>query len=204
MCPLDSASGPPVRLSIFFNFRSPYCYLACFRMFSLLDEFDIELDWRPLGGWDGRSPPERAASKIPLARQDVGRFSARLGVPFAPPPRETDPTPAAAVSLYAEEQGLLRPFIRAVMSKEWGEGVDIGILETLCEVGDSIGLDSDRVRDAASDESRLVRLTENWEEAKRRGVIGVPSFLVGDQIFWGNDRLDFVEECLHGLRLRRI
>jgi 2-hydroxychromene-2-carboxylate isomerase len=196
-------AGAPTRISIYFNFRSPYCYLASFRMFSLLDDYEVELDWRPLGGWDGRSPPERAAVKLPIARQDVGRFARRMGVPFVPPPRETEPTAAAAVSLYAHEQGLLQPFVTTVMQSEWGEGVDIGKLPTLQDLAEGIGLFPESVAQAAADPTRLEALRENWREGGRRGVIGVPSFLIGDQIFWGNDRIDFVEDHLRELHLRR-
>ena len=44
-------------IKLFFNFRSPYCYLASKRMFRLVDEYHARFEWRVLGGWDGRSPP---------------------------------------------------------------------------------------------------------------------------------------------------
>ena len=86
-----------VDLKVFFNFRSPYCYLASKLMFSLLDEYDVNMVWRPLGGWDGRSPPDRAKVKMPLARQDVARWARRMGIPCNPPPPTTNPTLAGIV-----------------------------------------------------------------------------------------------------------
>ena len=120
-----------VPVTVFFNFRSPYCYLASKSMFDILDRFDCHFEWRPLGGWDGRSSPERAKGKLPIARQDVRRWCRRLGIPFNPPPVTTDPTRAGAGSLLAEQQGRLREYVMEVMHAEWGEGRDIGDIDVL-------------------------------------------------------------------------
>ncbi len=194
----------PIEVRIFFNFRSPYCYLASKRMFRIFDDFHARLVWRPLGGWDGRSPPDRAKVKVPLVRQDVARFARRMGIPLEPPPKTTDPTKAGAGSLLAEEQGLLRPYVVEMMRAEWAEGADIGREEVVLEVGRRIGLDTDALRVAIDDPARLARLEENWQEARSLGVMGVPTFVIGDQLFWGNDRLEFVFDHLRELRLARL
>ncbi|MBA1148768.1 2-hydroxychromene-2-carboxylate isomerase [Ectothiorhodospiraceae bacterium WFHF3C12] len=191
-------------VTVFFNFRSPYCYLASKTMFGIFDDFHAELVWRPLGGWAGRSPPDRAKKKRPIARQDVGRFARRLGIPLNPPPGDTDPTRAGAASLLAEARGMLRPYIEEVMRVEWAEGRDIGDLEVLADVAGRIGLDPAAVRDAADNPQHQAQLERNWEEADRRGAFGVPTFIIGDEIFWGQDRIDFVREHLRELRLARL
>ncbi len=185
-----------IPISVFFNFRSPYCYLASKSMFELPDRYDCHFEWRPLGGWDGRSAPERAKGKLPIARQDVSRWCRRLGIPFSPPPVTTDPTRAGAGSLLAQERGCLREYVLAVMHAEWGQGQDIGDADVLCAAGRQAGLDPEPLRQAMDDPTRLEKLTRHWADAQAAGVFGVPSFLVGDQIFWGNDRLDFLAEHL--------
>ena len=50
------------------------------------------------------------------------------------------------------------------------------------------------------DPRHLARLEDNWERAQRLGATGVPTFIIGEDIFWGNDRIDFVEEHLDDLR----
>ena len=190
-------------VKIFFNFRSPYCYLASHSLFERLTAFDSELVWRSLGGWDGRSPPERAKVKVPLTRQDVARWCRRMQVPFNPPPIATDPTPAALVAFAAESAGLLPRYVKRVMWREWADGQDIGQVQVLEGVADDIGLERAAVQAALDDFALLARLEENRQEAESLGVIGVPSFVVGDQIFWGNDRVDFLEEHLSALGLRK-
>ncbi|MES9943972.1 MAG: DsbA family protein [Candidatus Thiodiazotropha sp.] len=194
----------PADVYLYFNFRSPYCYLASKTIWRIFDDYRTNLIWRPLGGWDGRSPPEVAVKRLPIARQDMARFARRLGIPVNPPPKTTDPTLAGAGSLLAEEKGLLRPYIVEMMRKEWAEGKDIGVLEVLLDVGSEIGLDRDELADAAQDPVRQAALAQNWSEAEEKGAVGVPTFICEDQIFWGQDRIEFVMEYLQERRLSRI
>ncbi len=193
-----------VDIILFFNFRSPYCYLASKRIWEFVDEYHTRLLWRPFGGWDGRSPPDRAKVKIPLVRQDVARWAKKMGIPLNPPPITTDPTSAAAGSLLAEEKGVLREYITEVMCAEWAEGLDIGEDAVLLDVGDRIGLDKNDLTQVIRSREYLGRLAANKKEADSLGVIGVPTFVIGKDIFWGHDRLDFVHDHLRELRLRRL
>ena len=190
----------PINVTLYFNFRSPYCYLASKKMFALEDEHGARFVWRPLGGWAGRSPPERAKYKIPIVRQDIARWCRRMNIPYQPPPITTDPTIAAAGSLLAESRGCLRQYIVAVMAKEWADGEDIGDPEVLLAVGESVGLDRAELTATIESEEALATLEQNHAEASERGAFGVPTFIVGDQIFWGQDRIDFVAEHLDELR----
>ena len=67
-----------IDVKLFFNFRSPYCYIASKTLFQIYDDYHTNLVWRPLGGWSGRSSPDRAKIKVPLTRQDVRRITARM------------------------------------------------------------------------------------------------------------------------------
>ena len=190
-----------VDLKIFFNFRSPYCYLASKTMFTLLEDYNVNLVWRPLGGWDGRSPPDRAKVKMPLARQDVARWAKRMGIPCNPPPPTTEPTLAGVGSLMAEREGCLVEYIIEVMRCEWAGSNDIGQKDILIPVAEAVGLDAQEFETFIDDPVNAKQLDDNWNEAQELGVIGVPSFIVNDQIFWGNDRIDFVEDYLVELRM---
>jgi 2-hydroxychromene-2-carboxylate isomerase len=194
-------AGTP--LKVFFNFRSPYCYLVARSLFERLRVYDVDVQWRSLGGWDGRSAPDRAKVKVPLTRQDVARWCKRLDIPFTPPPVTTDPTPAALVAFAAEDAGKLEDYVVKVTWAEWAEGQDIGQVEVLEHVAADIGLDKDRVKSALASTANQKKLEANWAEAQSLGVIGVPSFVVGDQVFWGNDRVDFLEEHLEELGLKK-
>lgn len=193
-----------VDVELYFNFRSPYCYVASKTLFRIVDDYHANLVWRPLGGWTGRSSPERAKVKVPLTRQDMRRITAKMGIPMNPPPITTDPTIAGAASLYAQKQGLLREWIVEVMRAEWASGQDIGDESVLLAVGDSIGLDQVGLKASFSDAGYLQQLEDNWVEAEKKGLIGVPSFVIGDELFWGSDRIDYVLDHLSAMRLRRL
>ena len=193
-----------VEVKLFFNFRSPYCYIASKTLFQIYDEYDVGLAWRPLGGWSGRSPPDRAKVKIPLTRQDVRRITAKMGIPMNPPPISTDPTIAGAASLLAQEKGLLREWIVEVMRAEWAKGLDIGDEQVLCDVGELIGLEKESLQGAFTNPDYLKQLDDNWEEAQALGLIGVPSFQIGEELFWGADRIEYVLDHLQSLRLRKV
>ncbi len=194
----------PVDIKLFFNFRSPYCYIASKRMFAVFDNYHANLLWRPLGGWTGRSSPDRAKVKIPITRQDVARITRKMGIPMNPPPISTDPTRAGAGSLLAEQKGVLRRYIVEMMHKEWAEGQDIGDTDVILQVGESVGLDPADLRDAIDSTENFSQMERNWEEAKEIGVIGVPSFVINEEIFWGSDRIEYLEDHVRELRLARL
>jgi len=192
------------KVKLFFNFRSPYCYIASKTIFSLLDDFHAEFDWKPLAGWTGRSAPDRAKVKIPLVRQDIRRITKKMGIAMNPPPITTEPTKAGAASLLAEERGLLREYVVAMMDKEWAVGQDIGDPEIILTVGQDIGLDKQELLNALESPNYLARMEENWQEAQSLGVFGVPTFVIGEEIFWGSDRIDYVRDHLQELGLAKL
>jgi 2-hydroxychromene-2-carboxylate isomerase len=192
-----------VDVKLFFNFRSPYCYIASKTLFAIYDDYRTNLVWRPLGGWSGRSSPERAKVKVPLTRQDVRRITGKMGIPMNPPPITTDPTIAGAASLLAEERGVLRDWIVEVMRAEWAEGLDIGDEQVLTRVGEQVGLDPGELQAAFTEEGKLAQLERNWQEAQELGLIGVPSFQLGEELFWGSDCIEYVLDYLNELRLRK-
>lgn len=196
--------GQAIDVKLFFNFRSPYCYLVSKSLDRVFDDYHTNLIWRPLGGWDGRSSPERAKVKVPLVRQDMARWAKKMGIPLTPPPLETDPSKAGAGSFLAEEKGLLREYITEVMRAEWAEGLNIGEENVLFDVCEKIGLDQKEFSNAIIAEENHQRLADVKKEADELGVIGVPTFVIEDQIFWGNDRVDFVVDHLNDLRLKKV
>lgn len=194
----------PTDVYVYFNMRSPYCYLASKTLFDLVDAFHVRLLWRPLGGYHGRSEPGRAKVKMPIARQDVARFARRMGIPCKPPPPTTEPTLAGVGSLLAEKRGVLRAYVVETMRAEWAYGQDIGQEQVLLEVAREVGLDPTEFRAYIQDGANHEPLERYWTEAQEKGVFGVPTFVVHNEVFWGNDRLDFVREHLAELRLARM
>ena len=117
---------------------------------------------------------------------------------------ETEPTPAGAASILAESEGCLREFIVETMREEWEFGNNIAEDSALAAIAVRCSLDVEAVLAAAKDPTNLATLEQNVQEAEDKGVIGVPTFVIDDEIFWGQDRVEFVEERLNDMRARRL
>jgi 2-hydroxychromene-2-carboxylate isomerase len=187
-------------LEFFYDFTSPFSYLASTRVEALAARTGAALRWRPflLGGVlkaTGNRAPIEVAAKGRHMLVDLSRWSRRLGVPFRFP--EVFPVPsilALRAALVAEGLGQLVPCTHAVYRAVWAEGREIGTPEQLAAVLSAAGLDGPTLAAAAPGQKEA--LMRQTQEAVDRGSFGAPTFFVGDELFVGNDRMDFVEEAL--------
>jgi 2-hydroxychromene-2-carboxylate isomerase len=187
-------------LEFFYDFTSPYSYLASTRVEEVARRTGATLRLRPflLGGVfkaTGNHAPAELPPKGKYMLTDLQRWVKRLGVPYRWP--VVFPVPsilALRCALAAEKQGKLAPFSQAIFRAVWVEGGDIGKPETVATLASSVGLDGPALVAAAPDHKEA--LTRQTQEAIDRGAFGAPAFFVGEEMFIGNDRLDFVEEAL--------
>jgi len=187
-------------LEFFYDFISPYSYLASARVEEVATRANGTVRFRPflLGGvfkaTGNRSPIETAAKGRHMW-VDLQRWARRLDVPLRRP--QTFPVSsllALRTAFAAERAGALVPFTHAVFRAFWGEGRDLASPEVLADVARSVGLDGPALVAAAPEHKAA--LAASTDEAVARGAFGAPAFFVGNDLFMGNDRLDFVEEAL--------
>ena len=96
----------------------------------------------------------------------------------------------------AQHLGCFMPYVDALMTAMWEDGVNTGDTKALKDVLDSAGLDSAALFEKADDAQVKAELAANTEKAAARGAFGVPTFFVGDEMFWGKERLGQVAEAL--------
>lgn len=187
-------------VEFFFDFRSPYSYLAN----SQLDGLSAEVVYRPmdvLGVMEavGNSPTTvLCAAKGRYARTDLGRWAALYGAPLSPNPRmrEFDGRRLLRAALAADELGLARPAIDALFAAMWAGAASLGTAAEIAQVLDAAGLDGAAL-EPLIDEPRLdAALAAATQRAADAGVFGAPTFVAGAQMFFGNDRLDFLRRHL--------
>ncbi len=186
----------------FLDFASPYTYLCDSQIPGLLERTGAEVVYKPmvLGAVmvaTGNKPPGSVPAKGAYMAQDLPRWLKRYGLDFAPNPhfpvRTILPLRAALVAM--EEGGF--PELKASIFKAvWTEKIDPNEVDQLKPVIARAGLDADHVLERTGDPSIKDQLKKNTDEAIERGVFGAPTIFVGDDMFFGNDRLDFVEEAL--------
>lgn len=194
-------------IHFYFDFFSPFSYLASLRVGELAARHNATIAYHVVdnqviklnAGTTGR-PNHALPPKYRYLRADLARWARRYGVPLISPESvsEMDHTIPPRIGrgfLVARRCDKQLTYLRDAYRKIWGEGVamnDALLRDLAASAGLPAGeflkaIDSDEVRKEAEREIA---------EASERGVFGVPSFIVGGELFWGNDRLDMVEEVL--------
>lgn len=192
------------RVDFFFSFRSPYSYLAAPRAFALPARFDIELTYR------GVIPMAMRGQSVPRAKQlhtlrDADREAARLGIPFG---RIHDPIGKGAmrcllVGEHARDVGREREFVLAASRGIWSEAMDVARDEPLRELSERAGLRWEDCAAALESQEKRERVEANTAALEEVGHWGVPLFVFGDELFWGQDRIEDVEAALATAGLER-
>lgn len=176
---------------------STYTYLTASRIDALAVRARVEVRWRPFSlgpvfaaaGWQ-TSPFNVYAEKGRYMWRDVEREAERIGLPFRRPsafPRSS--ALASKIALLGVERGWGPRFIQRTMRAEFAEDRDIGTPEVLDEILSELRLDGPAVLDEATSAEHNGALRRSTEEAMRLGIFGAPTFMVGEEMFWGNDRL---------------
>lgn len=189
-------------VEFFFDFGSPTSYLAWTQLPHIAAAAGAQIVWRPmlLGGVfkaSGNQSPVSIPAKGRYMLQDLARFARRYEVPLAFNPHfpiNTLQLMRGAVAYLDSEQFL--PYAKAVFEALWVQQQNLGNPEVVAAVLSAAGLDAAEFERLVGDEAVKQRLKDNTEEAIRRGVFGAPTFFVGSEMFFGQDRLDFVAEAL--------
>ena len=188
---------PAQHLDFWFEFASTYSYLSAMRIDALAARAGVAVDWCPflLGpifadqGWT-TSPFNLYPAKGSYMWRDVARRARALKLHFQrPEPFPQNSLLAARVALLAVKTSHGTDFCRAVFNAEFAEGRNIADPPTLRGLLTEAGLTPDLV-DLANDPSNKQALRETVEAARTFQIFGAPSFRVGNELFWGDDRLE--------------
>ena len=186
-------------LEFWYEFASTYSYPAAMRIETLAAREGVGLRWRPflLGplfkehGWND-SPFNIYAAKGRYMWRDLTRICESEGLALKLPPVRfpQNGLKAARVALVGESEGWTPAFSRAVFAANYAGQKDISEDATLSAILTGLGVDAGLALAAANAPENKEVLKRQTEEAGSRGLFGAPSFTVGDELFWGNDRLE--------------
>jgi 2-hydroxychromene-2-carboxylate isomerase len=191
-------------VEFYFDYGSPNAYLAYKRLPAIAERTGATVVPKImlLGGVfksSGNHSPIEIAAKRPNSQNELRRFANRHGVAFATNPFFPINTLRLMRGAVAAEQGgYLSPYSDAVFQAMWVDGRNLGEPEVLRQALADAKIDPDRVERESAAEPVKEKLKTYTEAAVARGVFGAPTFFVGDEMFFGQDRLDFVEDALNG------
>ena len=186
-----------LRIEFWFDFASTYSYLSAMRLDPLARAAGVGVTWRPflLGpifaaqGWT-TSPFRIYPAKGRYMWRDMTRRTQALGLPLQQPdnlPQNSVLAARVAQLALGTPKGVA--FCKSVYGAEFGQGRDIADPVVIRACLEQSGLPCDMIEAAQSDDNKR-RLRRSVEEAMARGFFGAPSFTVGDELFWGGDRLE--------------
>jgi 2-hydroxychromene-2-carboxylate isomerase len=190
-------------VEFYFDFGSPYSYLAYKALPAIAAAHGAQILWRPmlLGGVfkaTGNHSPAEIAAKSAWMQRDMERWAARYGAAF----RRNPHFPINTLTLMRGAAGMqLRgrdfdKYVETIFGAMWAEPCNLGDAQELAAVLRAAGFDAGEFQSLVNDAAVKERLKQQTEEAVARGVFGAPTFFVGEDMFWGQDRLDFVAEAL--------
>ena len=191
-------------LEFFFDFGSPTTYLAHTQLPRIAAESNALLVYRPmlLGGVfkaTGNSSPVTVPAKGRWMGEDIARWARRYAVPFEFNPHfpvNTLTLMRGAAGLQMRQPEAFGRYVDAVFGAMWVTPRNLGDAAVLAATLSEAGLDATAFTALVNDPEVKARLVANTEEAVARGVFGAPSCFVGEQLFFGQDRLEFVREAL--------
>ena len=197
-------SGPE-ELKLYFDYKSPFAYLAAEPAFALPERYHVTLRWIPfLLRIKGRG--ERSVYsdwKAQYSYQDARRFANRRGgLTIKGPQKVYDSSPALVGGLFAEREGIFRPYTERVYQRFFRRELEIDEPDAIARVLDELGASGEaylRFRAGAG----AAELERSIEEAHTDQIFGVPIFVFRGERFWGYDRMPLLEERLAAAGLAR-
>ena len=191
-------------IEFWFDFSSPYSYLASERIDELAAKYDRRIKWRPVMlGAAFKASGLPLLLTVPLkgeySKRDIERSARFMGVPYKFPPKFPLATLVAARGYYwlhGQDCVRAREFAHAVFRAYWVDGRDISEGSGVLAIAAGLGIDGEAFTAAVASPEIKDRVKQETDAAIARGMFGAPYFMVDGEPFWGADRLPQIDKWL--------
>lgn len=191
-------------LDFYFDYLSPYAYLAWLCLPEVTESRDVEIVPRPvlfaglLNHWGQLGPAEIPPKGLHVFK-DTRRFAVLRDIPLRSPRYHPfRPLTALRVSLASVSRDSQNEAITALFKAGWSEGIDLGDPDDIRKALNGAGLDGELLLGAAAEPAAKDTLRMETDAAIGRGVFGIPTMIVEDELFWGLDQLEYLALYLDG------
>jgi len=198
-------SSSPSPIVFFFDYISPYAYLAWTQIHALAERHGRGVEPIPilfaglLNTYGNKGPAEIPPKRIYIFK-DVLRSAHKLGVPLSPPPSHPfNPLLALRTTSLVTDPASRRALIDELYRITWAGGPGVTDPEVVAAAADRTGLDGKTLVAQASSDEAKVRVKRETDDALARGAFGVPTMIVDQELFWGLDAFGHLEDHLRGL-----
>lgn len=189
-------------VDFYYDYISPASYFALIRLTDICKRTGATINYKPmlLGGAlkaHGNPPPVTIPAKWEWIKKDFTRTAEDLRVPFTLNPHFVFSTVnAMRGAIWALSENRIDAYNHAMYQAAWVEGKDISSADVLTEALNEAGFDANVVMEAMSQPDIKQALITSTDEAVARGVFGAPTMFIDDELYFGQDRLDWVEQDL--------
>lgn len=191
-------------LPFYFDYACPWAYMGSCRVESYFRDHGVQIDFRPVRLADLKEPasgpvPESGPRKKKAYADDFKHWAEVTGAEFSSQVRgapRPDTTLLLQAALVAKEEGRFREFHYPAYRARWAQALDVADPAVVAGLLTGAGLDGDAALVRAQDPGMAARLAADTRAAIERGVFGVPTIFVGDEMFWGNDRFEAARHYL--------
>jgi 2-hydroxychromene-2-carboxylate isomerase len=190
-----------MQLPFYFDYACPWAYLGSCRVEPYFRDLGVEIDFRPVSlrvlyepFADGGTLPKSGERKRRNQANDLRHWAEMIGAELSAsqPKERPDTSLLLRAALVAKDAGRFRELHYPAYRARWAEGRDVGDPAVVREILGRAGLDADAALARAASDELAQRLDAESRAAVARGVFGVPTIFVGDEMFWGNDRFELV------------
>ncbi|MEM7677096.1 MAG: 2-hydroxychromene-2-carboxylate isomerase [Myxococcota bacterium] len=195
-------SGAPIQF--YFDFISPFAYLGWTQIHAIAERHQRSVEPVPvlfaaLLNAHGHKGPAEIPPKRVFTWKTVVRLAHDLSVPVQPPPAHPfNPLLALRVASLPLEPSKQRALIDRLFRMTWTTGRGVDTIEKISEALSALGHDAEQTLEAANAPENKARLKTATDEALKRGVFGVPTAIVDDESFWGQDSFGHMERFMRG------
>jgi len=187
----------------YFDYLSPYAYLASLRVERVCGAHDVQVRFRPvlfaglLNHWGQRGPAEIAPKAMHTFRECL-RYAVLHEIPFRSPRYHPFRSLIPLRMTLAVPEERRADVVHAFFDHGWGQGGDLGNADELASLLDGLGLAGSEIRRSSEGDGIKQRLREETQAAIERGVFGIPTLELRGELFWGLDQLPTVDRVLQG------
>ena len=195
-----------MKINYYFSIASPFSYLAVKRFLSLIKKYNLEVDEKPFdlvgtifSNTGGLPVPKRHPSRQKYRLVEIDRVAKKFGIPINKQPKffpPLDPHLPAKFVIAACKRGDKLNFSSTCLKYLWSLEKDISDYKVLEEICKNLDLKFEDIKNLALSDEIEAKYKENSKDAINQNVFGAPSYVFKNEIFWGQDRLEYLEDAI--------